>query len=73
MDMQFTAVFKAVPEGFIAFPAELSGANTQGATLEEARENLREAIALIVDANRGFADADLGGGTVIRESLKVSA
>jgi predicted RNA binding protein YcfA (HicA-like mRNA interferase family) len=42
MEMAFTAVFKKVPEGYIAFVEELAGANSQGATLAEARENLRE-------------------------------
>jgi predicted RNase H-like HicB family nuclease len=50
--MQFTAVYIQVPEGYIAFVEELPGANTQGATLEEARENLAEAVALILDVNR---------------------
>jgi len=31
-----------VPEGYIGFVEELAGANTQGATLEEARANLQE-------------------------------
>jgi len=38
MDAQFTAVFQQVPEGYIAWVDELPGANTQGATLDEARE-----------------------------------
>ena len=42
--MQFTAVFMKVPEGYIAFVEELPGANTQGDTLEEARENRVDAI-----------------------------
>ena len=45
-----------VPEGYIAFVEELPGANTQGATLEEARENLREAVALVLEANRELAE-----------------
>ena len=45
MTMQLTAVFEKVPEGYIAFVEELPGANTQGDTLEEARENLREAVS----------------------------
>ena len=44
MDLQFTAVFQKVPEGYIAFVEEFPGANTQGATLDEARDNLREAV-----------------------------
>jgi len=50
--MELTAVFKKVPEGYIAWVEDLPGANTQGATLEEARENLREAIRLVSEANR---------------------
>ena len=46
------AVFRQVPEGYIGFVAELPGANTQGATLEEARANLQEAVAMVLDANR---------------------
>jgi len=45
--MEFTAVFEKVPEGYVAFVEELPGANTQGATLAEARANLHEAIALV--------------------------
>ena len=37
MTVRFTAVFEQVPEGYIGFVEELPGANTQGATLEEAR------------------------------------
>ena len=51
MEMALTAVFKKVPEGYIGFVEELPGANTQGATLEEARENLREAVELVLEAN----------------------
>lgn len=50
--MQFTAVFQKVSEGYIAFVEELPGANTQGATLEEARANLAEAIEMVLEANR---------------------
>ena len=46
--MQLTAVYIAVPEGYIAFVEELPGANTQGDTLDEARENLREAVELVL-------------------------
>ena len=55
--MQLTAVFRKVAEGYIGFVEELPGANTQGATLEEARANLSEAVALVLDANRVLAEA----------------
>jgi len=72
MEMAFTAVFKKVPEGYIAFVEELAGANTQGATLEEARENLREAVALVLEANREVAREEAGTSDVIREPLKIA-
>jgi predicted RNase H-like HicB family nuclease len=69
MVMHFSAVFKKVPEGYLAFVEELPGANTQGATLDEARENLREAVQLVLEANRELSREDLGQGEVIREDL----
>ena len=72
MEMAFTAVFQKVPEGYIAFVEELPGANTQGATLEEARENLREAVELVIEANRALAREELGKSEVIREFLKIA-
>ncbi len=56
--MSFTAVFKKVPEGYIGFVEQLPGANTQGATLEEARENLKEAIRLVLEANKQLAEKE---------------
>ena len=72
MQLEFTAVFKEVPEGgYVAFVEELPGANTQGETLEEARENLREAVGLVLESNRLLAEQQLGGDHVIRERLRV--
>ena len=72
MEMAFTAVFKKVPEGYIAFVEELPGANTQGATLAEARDNLREAVELVLEANRALAREEAGDVDVIREPLKIA-
>ena len=72
MEMAFTAVYKKVPEGYIAFVEELAGANSQGETLEEARENLREAVELVLESNRELAREELGTGKVIREPLKIA-
>ena len=73
LEMQFTAVYMQVPEGYIAFVEELPGANTQGATLEETRENLREAVQLVLEANRELAEKSLAGQTVSREPFALSA
>ncbi len=69
MEAQFTAVYKKVPEGYIGFVEELPGANTQGATLDETRKNLKEAIQLILDANRYLMQEELKGTDVIREKI----
>ena len=71
MELQFTAVFRRVPEGYIGFVEELPGANSQGDTLEEARRNLREAVDLVLEANRALTADALGGADAIREPLKV--
>ena len=73
MDLHCTAVYRRVPEGYIAFIEEFPGANTQGASLEEARTNLREAVALVIDANREMAREGAGDGPVIREPITVTA
>ncbi len=57
--MEFTAVFQKVPEGYIAFVEELPGANTQAATLDEARKNLKEAVTLVLEANRLLAEESI--------------
>ena len=72
-DFQFTAVFRRVPEGYIAFVEELPGANTQGATLEEARANLHVATALVLESNRMLAQESASGDDIILEPLKVGA
>lgn len=52
MTATFTAVFEQDGDWWVGYVEELPGANTQGATLDEARENLREAVGLIIEANR---------------------
>jgi predicted RNase H-like HicB family nuclease len=73
LTMKFTAVFEQVPEGYIGFVEELPGANTQGATLEEARENLTEAVELVLDANRVLSEEMVKGKNVIRENFPLRA
>ena len=47
-ELTLTAISEEAEEGgYIGYVAELPGANTQGETLEEVRENLIEAIELI--------------------------
>lgn len=73
MELQLTAVFRQVPEGYIGFVEELPGSNTQGATLEEARANLHEAVGMVLQANRELSEEASTGAEVIREPFKVGA
>ena len=74
MNLTLTKVFQPVSEGgFIAFVEELPGANAQGATLDEAKANLEEAIELVLEANRALAEELIAGQDVIREAVSLSA
>ena len=71
-DNSYTAVFEQDGKWWIGDVEELPGANTQGATLEEAREIVKGAIALIIEANREPAPRESAGKTVIRETVSVA-
>jgi predicted RNase H-like HicB family nuclease len=71
--MGLTAVFMKGPEGDIAFVEALPGTNSQAATLDEARDDLREAVALVLEANRETVQRSLGDQAVTREPLVLSA
>ena len=73
MEGRFTAVYEHRGEWWIAYVEEIPGANTQGATLEEARENLKEAVQLVLEANREWARRQAGNAKVHREDLLVPA
>ncbi len=57
MENRVTAVFRKEGDWWAAWVEELPGANTQGRTIEEARENLKEAVALMLEFNREKAAA----------------
>ena len=56
---KFTAVFEQDGDWWIGYLEELPGANTQGRTLAEARENLKDAVRLLIAAN-GVPKQELG-------------
>jgi predicted RNase H-like HicB family nuclease len=59
MNLTLSAVYEEVPEseggGYVAYTEELPGAISEGETIEEARENLRDAIEVLLEANRELA------------------
>jgi predicted RNase H-like HicB family nuclease len=69
MPLTLTAVYRKVAEGYIGFVEELPGANTQGATIQETRENLIEAVDLVMQANRALAQEWCEGEEILREQI----
>lgn len=68
--MNYTAVFERGEDGWwVASCLEMPEANTQGASIEEARENLKDAIQLLPEVRREDAERELEGRDVIRETL----
>ena len=55
MKHEFTSVIEKRGNWYVAYVEEISGVNTQGKTLTEARRNLREALAMVIEANRELA------------------
>ncbi len=66
---KFTAVYEKMNDGWIGYVEELSGANTQGKTRDEVKENLKEAVQLIIEADRELARREVIDRNVIREEL----
>jgi predicted RNase H-like HicB family nuclease len=52
MHNEFTMIIEQDGEWFIGYCPEIPGANGQGRTVEECREDLAEAIALILEDRR---------------------
>jgi predicted RNase H-like HicB family nuclease len=76
MDLTLTAVYEEVPEseggGYVAYTEELPGAISEGDTLEEARENLRDAIEILIEANRELKGKPQPNQKITREKITVS-
>ncbi len=77
MEFTFIAVYEEVPSsqggGFMAYVEEVPGAVTQGETLAEARENLQEALQLILETNRELLGVPVPERRVLREKISVNA
>ena len=68
----FTAIYKKSGKWYLGWVEEISGVNAQGKTLKEVKENLKEALLLILETNRFLNNREVSGGKVIREPLSVS-
>ncbi len=69
---KYTAIFEQGDDGWIvATCPEVPGAITQGRTMNEAREMLRDAIHEMLEVMREDAEKELEGRDVVREALEV--
>lgn len=72
-NLQLTAVFEEAEEGgFIGFIEEIPGVNTQGETMQETRENLLDALHLLMDTQRMLSEESLGNKSFIKETLELA-
>ena len=61
MQREYTAVIKKEGSWYVAWLEEVPGVNTQGRTLKEVRENLKDAAALMFDVNRKLSRSQSRG------------
>lgn len=72
MDRQFTAIYKKTGNWYLGWIEKIPGVNTQGKTLKEIKENLREALLLILETNKILNKREISKEKIIREPLSVS-
>ena len=71
MAKKFTAIYKKSGKWYLGWVEEIPGVNTQGRTLQEVKENLKEALLLILETNRILNKREIPKGRVIREPILV--
>lgn len=72
MNKKFTAVYKKSGKWYLGWVEEVPGVNTQGRTLNEARENLKEALSLVLETNLLHIRKDFSRGKLTREPISIS-
>jgi predicted RNase H-like HicB family nuclease len=70
--MESTAIIEKTPSGwYIAQCEQVPGALTQGRTLEEVKENLKEAIALVLESEKEHCLRRYSGMKFIRRKIAI--
>ncbi|MCX6731543.1 MAG: type II toxin-antitoxin system HicB family antitoxin [Candidatus Parcubacteria bacterium] len=72
MSRQFTATYKKSGKWYLGWIEEIPGVNTQGKTLKEVKENLKDALLLILETNKMLNKREISRGKFIQEPLLVS-
>ncbi len=71
MSREFTGIIEKHGKWYTAYVEEIPGVNTQGRTLKEVRENLKEALTLIIETNREIQEQERDKSQVRKESITV--
>jgi len=70
--MKFTAIIEQGEDGwFVGQVEELPAAVSQGRTIEELKDNLLDAIKLLLDTNKEITEKEYSGKTIIKEELEL--
>ena len=69
--MKFTAIYKKRMRWYVGWVEEVPGVNTQGKTLKECKENLKEALTLIIETNKLLNRKEFNSRNIIREPIVV--
>jgi predicted RNase H-like HicB family nuclease len=72
MTRQFTGLYKKMGKWYLGWIEEIPGVNTQGKTLQEAKENLKEALFLVLETSRILTKNESADGKTIRENISIS-
>jgi predicted RNase H-like HicB family nuclease len=67
--MQFNAVYQKHGKWYLGWVEEIPGVNTQGKTLKEVKENLKEALFLVLETNKILLEKERPRGRMIREQI----
>lgn len=67
---KLTAVYKKSGKWHLGWIEEIPGVNTQGKTLKEAKENLKEALFLVLETNKKMS-RKITKGKVTRETISI--
>lgn len=70
--VSFTAVFLKGEHGYVGFVEELPDLNSQGQTIDEARDNLQRLAAVVFEEERAQSASLLAGKEVVREQFQVA-
>ncbi len=70
--MKFTAVIEQGENGFyVGQIEEVPAAMSQGKTINELKENLLDALKLVLDTNREISEKEYSGRNIIKEELEL--